>query len=441
MACCVFWFRRDLRLEDNLGLCQALSQKQFGPVVPVFIFDTNILSDLENRRDRRLSFIHTALTQLNLKLHKKNTSLITYFDTPLNAFRQIINEFSPAAVFCNHDYEPYALQRDAEVKAFLEESGVSFFSFKDQVIFEQNEVLKDDGLPYTVFTPYSKKWKQKLAGHHLKEVPSETISNYLPLESVPVISLEKLGFMKTDFIFEPPKIPSSLIRNYHETRNFPAIAGTSRLGVHLRFGTISIRQLVAIAKQSNEVFLNELIWREFFMQILWHFPRVVTQSFRREFDNVAWTNNEDHFEKWCIGETGYPLVDAGMRELLQTGYMHNRVRMVCASFLCKHLLIDWKWGEAYFAKHLNDYDLAANNGGWQWSAGTGCDAAPYFRIFNPYEQARRFDPEETYIRKWVPDYKTTRYPKPIIEHTFARNRALTAYRFAKDTYGTNLTSI
>ncbi len=425
----VFWFRRDLRLNDNHGLFQAL---QFGlPVLPVFIFDTEILDQLNDKKDARVSFIFDETQKIKTELEKKGSSLKIFHSRPLNAFQNLTGEFQIQTVFMNKDYEPLAIQRDKCVAEFLQQKGVEFRTFKDHVIFEEDEVVKDDGNPYTVFTPYSKKWKQVFENQQISGFPSENkLENLLKIKPFQSQELEELGFKKSSIVIPPLFIPKELISNYEETRNLPAITGTTRLGGHLRFGTISIRKITKMAQNLSETFLNELIWRNFFIDILWHFPQVVTQSFKPKYDLIHWRNNEKEFERWCRGETGYPMVDAGMRELNETGFMHNRVRMVVASFLTKHLLIDWRWGETYFAEKLLDYELASNNGNWQWAAGTGCDAVPYFRIFNPEAQQKKFDPEGKYIFKWIPEYGTMKYPQPVVEHKFARERALKTYKEA-----------
>ncbi len=425
----IFWFRRDLRLEDNAGLYHALRSGY--RVLPLFIFDINIPDRLDDRKDRRISFILGALEALQEKMTAAGTSLMVLHDTPENAIRKTMSDFDVKAVFANHDYEPYAVTRDRHVAGILKESGIPFYTFKDQVIFEKDEVVKSDGTPYTVFTPYSRAWKRTLTEDHKRSYPSEKLAGkFLKTEPLPLPSFEDIGFNRTDYEFKAPEINTDIIRDYHRTRDMPSLKGTTRLGVHLRFGTVSIRELVRTAVDLNDVWLNELIWREFFMSILWHFPHVTDNSFKKKYDNIIWRNNEDEFERWCTGKTGYPIVDAGMRELNETGFMHNRVRMITASFLTKHLLIDWRWGEAYFADKLLDYELSSNNGNWQWAAGSGCDAAPYFRIFNPYEQTRKFDPDMAYTRRWVPELNTPAYPQIIVEHTFARERAIMAYKQA-----------
>lgn len=423
----IFWFRRDLRLEDNAGLYQALASEY--PILPIFIFDTNILKRFEDKKDRRVDYIHQALSQINTELKSSNARLNTFYGNPMDIFKTLLEEFDIKAVFCNRDYEPQAIKRDTEVYLFFSEQNISFRAFKDQVIFDKNEVLKNDGLPYTVYTPYSKKWKERLTDEHYKSYKTD-FSNFLKQDFKDIHSLKEIGFEKTDMIFQAPKLDVSIIKKYDKYRDFPAMQRTTQLGIALRFGTISIRKCVVFALEHNQTWLNELIWREFFMQILYHFPKVENQSFKAKYDAIQWRNNEQEFVLWCEGKTGYPIVDAGMRQLNETGYMHNRVRMITASFLCKHLLIDWRWGEAYFAQKLNDYDLSANNGNWQWASGSGCDAAPYFRVFNPTIQTEKFDKNLEYIKKWVSEFGTDKYPKPIIEHCFARERVLQVYKDA-----------
>ena len=422
----LFWFRRDLRLIDNHGLYEALQSEL--PVLPIFIFDTNILDKLENKEDKRVDFIFQALEKLNEYLEKQGKSIQIFYGKPLEIYQKLTEKYNIESVFCNEDYEPYAIKRDQEIKDFLASKNINFYQFKDQVIFQKDEITKADGKPYTVYTPYSKQWLLKFNDQNLEFFASEKkLDNLLNIEKQK-ITLEHIGFKKTNYLFEPPKINLEILEKYHETRNLPT-KETSQMSVHLRFGTISARKLVKLASELNDnTYLKELIWREFFMQILWHFPKVIHHSFKEKYDKISWENNEELFQKWCEGKTGYPIVDAGMRELNETGLMHNRVRMVCASFLTKHLLTDWRIGEAYFAEKLMDYDLSANNGNWQWSAGSGCDAAPYFRVFNPEEQQKKFDPKFIYIKKWVKEFGTSAYPKPIIEHKFARERALKRYK-------------
>jgi len=421
----IFWFRRDLRLSDNAGLYQALiSQKD---VVPIFIFDTEILDKLEDKADKRVEFIYKSLELIKKELENLGSSLLILQGNPV----KIYEELNPKAVYTNHDYEPYAIERDNRIKNLLEKKGIEFTTYKDQVVFEKSEVTKDDGKPYTIFTPYSRKWKAAITKFYLKSYPTEKyFNNFKRIKPLPFPSLPDLGFEETHPYFPERSIKQSIIEKYDTTRNFPAIHGTTRLSIHLRFGTISIRKLAQIAMKKNEVWLNELIWRDFYHMILFHFPHIQKKSFKPAYDKIQWRNNLKEFNAWCEGKTGYPIVDAGMRELNTTGFMHNRVRMITASFLTKHLLIDWRLGEAYFAAKLLDYDLAANNGGWQWAASSGCDAAPYFRVFNPQLQTEKFDPKLVYIKKWVPEFGTKDYPQPIVEHTFARERVLKVYKEA-----------
>lgn len=421
----IFWFRRDLRLNDNTGLNEALKTDR--KVVPVFIFDTEILDKLENKEDKRLDYIHQSLDLINNQLKEHNTCLTTYHGKPLEIFKKIIGEFDIETVFYNRDYEPYARKRDQEVSELLEENNIDFKDYKDQVIFEKDEVVKDDGLPYTVYTPYSKKWKQLLKKSEIK-TSSPNYKSFQTKKFKEIHSLEDIGFKKTDYNFVKHVLNKKKIESYDKNRDFPALDDTTRLGITLRFGTISVRKCVKYAAEHNEIWLNELIWREFFMQILYHFPKVTTKCFKEKYENIEWRNNEKEFQLWCEGKTGYPIVDAGMRQLNETGFMHNRVRMITASFLTKHLLIDWRWGEAYFAEKLLDYELSSNNGNWQWAAGCGCDAAPYFRIFNPYEQTKKFDKDQKYIKTWLSEKDIN--ISPIVEHKSARERALATYKKA-----------
>lgn len=420
----LFWFRRDLRLSDNAGLYHAL--KKNSSVLPIFIFDTEILDQLEDKQDRRLAFIHDSLLILKTSLEEMGSSLLIVHGNPVDFFTHV----KPSAVYSNEDYEPYARKRDSEVAKILSEKKSILKTFKDQVIFSKEEILKDDGTSYSIFTPFSKKWKAALKPFYYKSYPTEKyFQHFRQVHPLPFPTLNDIGFEHTDHSFPERKIKASVIEQYHKQRDYPAIQGTSRLSVHLRFGTVSIRKLVQFAVKKNETWLNELIWRDFYHMILWHYPHV-ERAFKPQYDRIKWRNNEAEFTAWCEGQTGYPIVDAGMRELNETGFMHNRVRMIVASFLTKHLLIDWRWGEAYFAQKLLDYDLAANNGGWQWAAGSGCDAAPYFRVFNPELQTKKFDPELKYIKKWIPELDTEKYPKPIVDHKKARERVLKVYQQA-----------
>jgi deoxyribodipyrimidine photo-lyase len=429
----IIWFRRDLRLNDNAALYHALKSNH--PVVPIFIFDKNILDKLEDKADRRVEFIHAALSEMQEQLINMNSSLEVYYGTPSEVYKQLIEKYTIENVFTNEDYELYALERDEAIKNLLASNGATFRTYKDQVIFEKSEVTKDDGLPYTVFTPYSRKWKAALKPFHLKAYPTEKyFTNFYKQTVQQIPSLESMGFKPSLLekvgmrLFPAKDLDEAIISKYSTQRDFPAIRGTTQLGVHFRFGTISIREAARKAMQLNETYLNELIWRDFYHMIIHHFPHVQKGlAFRKEYDLIEWRNNEEEFKKWSEGKTGYPIVDAGMRELNATGFMHNRVRMITASFLIKHLLIDWRWGEAYFAQKLLDFDFAANNGGWQWAASSGCDAAPYFRVFNPTLQTEKFDKQLQYIRKWVPEFEGFDYVKPIVKHEDARKRVLEVY--------------
>lgn len=428
----IFWFRRDLRIADNTALHKASVSGI--PVLPVFIFDTHILNKLEKPRDLRVQFIHQTLVSMDEVFRKLGSGIHFSHASPDHTFKSLIDIYDIDTVFTNQDYEPYALERDNSIADLLSQQGINFQRFKDQVIFEKLEVTKDDGSPYTVFTPYSRKWKIK----YKEQPPLPSTLDLAPSmlfqwEGAPIPSLLSMGFMDEKWAFPSIVTPMEILQNYSQDRDFPAINGTSRLGIHLRFGTISIRELAQIASNTNETYLNELIWRDFYHMILSNFPQVGKGiSFKKEYDAIEWRNHEEDFDRWCQGMTGYPIVDAGMRELKSTGFMHNRVRMITASFLTKHLLIDWRWGEAWFASHLLDFDLAANNGGWQWAAGSGCDAAPYFRVFNPTLQAQKFDKNGQYIRKWVPEIDSLSYVQPMVNHEFARKRCLDTYaRFLK----------
>lgn len=425
----IFWFRRDLRLSDNRGLHYALQENTH--VFPVFIFDTEILNNLESNKDQRVEFIYQTILELKRQLEELGTSLLVLHGEPSEIFSSLIQQYNIRSIYFNKDYEPYAIQRDNKVNELFKKHNLEVKTYKDQVIFEKDDILKDDGEPYSVFTPYMKRWRGKFDARELEEYSVSKLSKHFYKcgpHSMP--ALEAMHFQHVDSTFPAKSIDEDILKKYDEKRDYPYLEATSRLGVHLRFGTISIRKLIRQALEINEVWLNQLIWREFFMMILWHHPQIVDQSFKKKYDFIDWRNNEKEFHAWCEGRTGYPFVDAGMRQLNETGYMHNRARMITASFLTKHLLIDWRWGEAYFAQKLLDYELASNNGGWQWAAGSGCDAAPYFRIFNPERQMKRFDPEMKYIRRWVKEYGTDAYPEPIVEHKFARERALKEYKKA-----------
>lgn len=418
----VVWFRRDLRLEDHTALTRALNAGK--PVLPLFIFDSNILDELE-QDDARVTFIYEQLELIQQKLISRGSSFHVYKGDPLGIWKSLIDTCRISGVYVNKDYEPYAIRRDMELSGLLESRGIPFYQYKDQVIFEEGEVVKEDGKPYTVFTPYRKKWLEKFRGSGSSFVAGEADGEFLRAHpSFP--RLEALGFKASELKVGPFDL--SRLDEYPALRDLPAADATSHLSPHLRFGTVSIRKIVESLGPSDGVFLSELIWREFFMQILFHFPRVVSENFKSRYDGIPWRNREDDFLRWCQGQTGYPMVDAGMRQLNESGTMHNRVRMICAGFLCKHLLTDWRMGEGYFAGKLLDYELSSNNGNWQWAAGTGCDAAPYFRVFNPSEQLRKFDPDLEYVRRWVPEYGTSAYPAPMVDHKLARERAIQVYR-------------
>ncbi|RPG65312.1 MAG: deoxyribodipyrimidine photo-lyase [Flavobacteriaceae bacterium TMED42] len=425
----IFWFRRDLRINDNKGFFEALNGKN--KVIPIFIYDSKIIDKL-HKDDHRLTFIQNALGGINNAMKRNRCTLGIYRGSPEAVFEKIIREFPIEKVIANRDYEPYAMERDEAIKQLLKAQEIDFITYKDQVIFERNEVVKDDGTPYKVYTPYSRKWLAKYQAEGLEHFPSEDLLDNIYNENpLPQTDLKEMGMQSSSLTPVAYKFDDELIDQYEATRNFPSIDKTSRLGVHLRFGTQSIRKLISkSASRENQTFVKELIWREFFMQILWHFPHTVNQCFKKQYDRIEYRNNEEEFEKWCQGKTGYPLVDAGMRQLNRTGFMHNRVRMLTASFLCKHLLIDWRWGEAYFAEKLFDYEMSSNIGNWQWSSGCGVDAAPYFRIFNPHEQIKKFDKSLEYIKTWVEDLEQPTYPEPIVEHKFARERCLKMYKLA-----------
>ena len=426
----IFWFRRDLRLDDNVGFYNALKSEH--PVLPVFIFDEDILTKLP-KQDARLNFIYETLQEMRATLKKThNSGIAMLYGKPTEIIKKLASAYTIDTVFTNRDYEPYATERDQQIEELLTKNAIKFETFKDQVIFEKNEVVKKDGLPYKVYTPFMKVWKEKFKTFHLDfYYTSSFLKNLIQDTNLPNLSLAALGFEPASQKIEKYTVTPKLIQTYEETRNFPALDSTSKLGPHLRFGTVSVRKMIAKAiSEKNEIFWHELIWREFFMQILWHFPHTSKSAFKPKYDRIDWRNNEAEFDKWCKGETGYPLVDAGMRQLNKTGFMHNRIRMLVGSFLCKHLLIDWRWGEAYFAEKLHDYEMSSNVGNWQWVAGSGVDAAPYFRIFNPTTQIKKFDKDLIYIKKWVPDFQEFTYAKEMVDHKEARERCLSTYKEA-----------
>ena len=425
----IFWFRRDLRLHDNKALFHALQSEE--KILPIFIFDIDILKKIP-KDDARISFIYSELKAMNMHLESFGTEIKMFHGNPKEVFKSLMKNYTIVKVFTNHDYEPYAIKRDLDIKKLVSSNKIDFQTYKDQVIFERNEITKKDGKPYVVYTPYSRKWLEKYETDKPENYPSEDLLDRLYKKTKSeTLTLSDIGFIKTNIPIKNYIFNSRIINEYEETRNFPALDNTSKLGPHLRFGTVSVRQMVSRADaHENKIFLKELIWREFFMQILWHFPETHKNSFKSKYDRIIWRNNEKEFKKWCEGNTGYPMVDAGMRQLNKTGFMHNRVRMLVGSFLCKHLLIDWRWGEAYFAEKLHDYEMSSNVGNWQWVAGTGVDASPYFRIFNPTSQIQKFDKELKYIQKWVPDFQEITYPSPMVDHKFARERCLKTYKDA-----------
>ncbi|SFU66248.1 deoxyribodipyrimidine photo-lyase [Pustulibacterium marinum] len=425
----IFWFRRDLRLDDNVGFSKALRSGK--KVLPIFIFDEEIINSLP-KDDARITFIYETLQSMRKELQDNNSSLAIYLGKPKNIFENLIEEYDIKEVYANHDYEPYAKERDKTIQKLLRKKEIAFNTYKDQVFFEKDEIVKNDGDPYVVYTAYMRRWKE-----HFKEelLSAHQTTRYFDAlyknTRLPNVSLSDIGFEKSSVEVKPYHVTPSMIQSYEEVRDIPSKDATSYLSPHLRFGTVSIRKMVkkAIAEK-NETFWSELIWREFFMQILYHFPHTVTKSFRPDYDNIKWRNNQSEFEKWKAGKTGYPIVDAGMRQLNQTGYMHNRVRMIVGSFLCKHLLIDWRWGEAYFAEKLLDYEMSSNVGNWQWVAGSGVDAAPYFRIFNPITQLDKFDKDRKYVKHWVKEFGTNEYPEYMVDHKEARERCLKTYKEA-----------
>ncbi len=424
----IFWFRRDLRLSDNAALWHAL--KSGLPVLPIFIFDKNILDQLQNKKDARVLFIHQTIAKLKEELEALSSSLLVFYGEPLEIFQKLLVRYKMKTVFANRDYEPYAQSRDQEIYEMLKLCNVDFKGAKDHVIFEKNEITKDDKKPYTIFTPYANKWKSTINQFYLKPYPTQKyFKNFLQCTAFSLPTLAEIGFEDFKFAhFPDKKINLKIIKQYSQNRNFPALNGTTHLSLHLRFGTVSIRQLAKIALENDEQWLNELIWRDFYQMIIFHFPHSAKKSFKPAYDKIIWRKSNEDFQKWCNGKTGYPIVDAGMRQLNETGFMHNRVRMIVASFLAKHLLLDWRLGEKYFAEKLLDYDLASNVGGWQWAVGSGCDAAPYFRIFSPASQTEKFDAQHEYIKKWVPEFESKNYPQPMIEHKAARERCLWVFK-------------
>lgn len=475
----LFWFRRDLRDHDNAGLYHAL--KDAAQVWCVFIFDTEILDALPTRRDRRVEFIHASLVELDASLRERGGGLIVRHARAREAIPALAQELKVDAVYTNHDYEPAAIARDAEVEDALKTQGMAFRTFKDTVIFEKDEVLTQAGGTFSVFTPYKNAWLKKLESRgdfYWRAYPVAQYAKALarpPAGDIP--SLSAMGFESANIrdigITPGMRGGAALIKDfakriadYKAARDYPAVKGVSYLSVHNRFGTVSIRELVTHARLAQfgkdgggdgaATWLSELVWRDFYFQILWHHPHVERRAFKPDYDAIRWPNDRDLFAAWCEARTGYPIVDAAMRQINQTGYMHNRLRMIVASFLTKDLHIDWRWGEKYFADHLIDFDLAANNGGWQWAASSGCDAQPYFRIFNPVTQSERFDPQGKFIRKYLPELAKLPdkyihapwtappleqqaagcvigrdYPVPVVDHAAARETTLEMYAVVK----------
>jgi len=426
----VFWHRRDLRLEDNVGLQKALESGL--PVLPLFIFDKHILQHLP-KDDARVNFIYDELQKIREYLQTNfNTSIAIYYGYPKEIFQQLLSDFHVNAIYTNEDYEPYAFERDQAIQKLASSHSVDFKAYKDQVIFHPTDVQKKSGGYYLVFTPYMKQWKKEFENYDFQVSNSEDhLDKLYKHQRLPNVELSEMGFEPSSIKVPAYNLDNKLIDKYNDTRDIPYIEGTSRLSPHLRFGTIGYRQVIQKALDANDVtFLNELIWREFYKAIMYHYPETQEKSFKPEYDQIEWRNDEDEFERWKKGITGYPIVDAGMRQLNQTGWMHNRLRMITGSFLCKHLLIDWRLGERYFAEKLLDFDLSSNVGGWQWVAGSGVDAAPYFRIFNPWTQTDRFDKNRKFIKHWVPEVDTTKYFKPMVDHKMARERCLATYKAA-----------
>lgn len=425
----IFWHRRDLRIEDNVGLYKALSGD--APVQPIFIFDKNILDKLDKPKDARVLFIHQELQRVAEEYTKKGGNLKVYYGYPEEVIQSVVQEFEPCAIFTNRDYEPYAQKRDKKIYDLLKEKDIDFHGSKDHVLFEKNEVLKDDGDPYVVYTPYMKKWKEHLKDHPINSYDlSKAQGRFYKSDAKDIPSLQDMGFESFDFEFPGREVEVETLNEYGDKRDIPSLKGTTRISMHLRFGTVSIRKMFKLAEKHSKKWLNELIWRDFYQTIIYHFPDSAENAFRSKYERIPWINDEKQFKAWCEGKTGYPIVDAGMRQLNKTGFMHNRVRMIVASFLTKHLLIDWRWGERYFASKLLDFELASNVGGWQWAAGSGVDAAPYFRVFNPTSQEKKFDPDRKYIKKWVPEVDSDEYPDPIVVHKEARQRAIDTYKEA-----------
>jgi|SRR6476661_159510 len=438
MKICLFWHRRDLRIHDNAGLAAALDSGL--PVLPLFIYDSDILTQLPDKADARLTFIYDQVERLATETETAGGTFLARYGRPAEVLAQLADELDIAAVHTNEDYEPYARQRDGEVGEMLAQRGIAFYLYKDQVVFAKDDIMTKSGTVPKVFGAYHKAYLERLTDELLLPYGSqdafraENLHRLTKAQAGTRPTLEELGFERREQYSPTVELPAEdVVRNYHRTRDTPALTnGTTRLSVQLRFGTVSVRQAMRQARALNPKLLAEIIWRDFFMMLLWHFPGTATEAYDPKMRAIPYRNNEDEFRAWCEGHTGYPLVDAGMRELNATGYLPNRVRMTVAGFLVKHLFIDWRWGERYFADKLLDYELAINVGNWQWMAGTGAVAAPWFRVYSPQNQLEQVDPELKYVKSWVPELGTAGYPAPIVEHKFARDRAVEAIRAARN---------
>jgi len=432
MKITIFWHRRDLRFADNAGLAAALQSGH--PVLPLFIYDQTILEKLPPD-DARLTFIFDQVERLAHEAREAGGGFLARYGKTEAVFEALLKAYDVAAVYTNEDYEPYATERDAVIAKLVEKHGAEFKAFKDQVIFAKDEVLTKNGKPSKVFGAYSKAWQAKVTPDDFKPHPSARLFKKENLASpqkgdASRPTLKEMGFERHEQWTPPAHLPpAKVVENYDQVRDLPAEKrGTTRLSVHLRFGTVSIRQLMQQAQELNNKLLNELIWRDFFMMLLWHFPNTATEAYDPKMRHLPYRDDEAQYRAWCEGRTGYPLVDAGMRQLNATGYLHNRARIATAGFLVKQLFIDWKLGEHYFSEKLLDYDMSNNVGNWQWMAGTGAVAAPWFRVYSPDSQQQQYDPDYEYVKQWVPEFGTDKYPAPIVDHKFGRERALDLIR-------------